>query len=247
MTAALIARLRTADPDRLAMALLAPRAARDRLLTLYALNDELARTALAAREPMVAQIRVRWWADRLADMAGGAPQPHELLTPLWQAWGTGAAALAPLAEARIHDATREPLADADAVDRYAQATGGALMGYAAAAVGLKMGETARAQGRGAALVAWLRARAALEPLGLAVARPSAEVLPDLAARARAAFAEATAGRRAIPRPAAPVLFPGAGMAAALAAAERGQDPAPASDFARRAGLARLALTGRWWL
>ena len=41
--APLIDRLRRDDPDRLAMALLAPAAARSRLVTLYALNAELAK------------------------------------------------------------------------------------------------------------------------------------------------------------------------------------------------------------
>lgn len=246
MTGTLVARLRAADPDRLAMALLAPAPARARLLSLYALNDELARTALAARDPLIAEMRVRWWADRLAAMVDGPPQPHELLTPIWDAWGHGAASLGPLAEARLHDAAREPLADVGAVLDYADATGGTLMQAAGGVLGAS-GPAVAAQGRGAGLVAWLRARPALQQLGLGLARPAPAAVQQLAGQARAAFAAASDARRTVPRAAAPALFAGAGIHAALAAAARGEDPAPPSDFARRASLAGLAMFGRWWI
>lgn len=243
--AAVTERLRADDPVRLAMAMLAPQAARPRLVTLYALNAELARTALSAREPLVAGMRVQWWTDRLRAMADGPPPPNELLTPLWEAWGPDAARLAPLAEARLHDAAREPHASPAEVEAYAAATGGALMGHAAWASGCA-DDAVRAQGTGAAIAAWLRARPALQPLGLGLALPDPPALAALAARARLHLATAAAARRRIPGSVAPVLFAGIGAGAALAAAAAGRDPAPVSDFARRAALARLALTGRWW-
>ncbi|KGJ15244.1 squalene/phytoene synthase family protein [Paracoccus sanguinis] len=244
---ALIAGLRQTDPDRLAMALLAPRPARLRLLGLYALNDELARTALAAREPLVAEMRVRWWADRLAAMADGPPPPHALLDALWAGWGREAATLAPLAEARMHDAARLPHPDVEAVVAYADATGGALMERAGAAFGAGEPAVFRDQGRGAGLVAWLRARPALAALGLALPGPDPAALPALAQAAREAFASARGQRRRVPRGAHAVLFPGAAVGAALRSAAAGSDPAGPSEFARRAALARLALTGRWWI
>lgn len=243
----MIARLEQADPVRLAMALLAPAAARGRLLSLYALNDALAQTALAAREPLAAQMRVRWWVDQLSALDRNAPPPHDLLGALWTAWGPQAAALAPLAEARMHDAAREPFASIAAVQEYADATGGALMTAAAGVLGVPPSAALRAQGRGAALTAWLRARPALQGLGLGLSDPGPESLQALAGCARQAFAEAAALRRTVPRAAAPVLFAGVGVRGALAAAEQGRDAPPPSDFARRAALARLALTGRWWI
>lgn len=247
MTADLIDRLRLADPDRLAMALLAPAHARSRLLTLYTLNETLAQTALAAREPLAAQMRVQWWADSLAALEGGPPPPHDLLRAIWAAWGAAGAALAPLADARLHDAARQPFADIAAVEAYADATGGALMAAAAGVLGAGASAAVREQGRGAALTAWLRARPALQGLGLGLANPSPGALQALAARASASFAAAARLRRSVPRAAAPVLFAGAGVTAALAAAAQGHDPLPPSDFARRASLARLALTRRWWI
>ena len=53
--------------------------------------------------------------------------------------------------------------------------------------------------------------------------------------------------RAVARGAAPALFAGAGLRSALRRAKGGGDPGTPSDFARRAALARLALTGRWWI
>lgn len=244
---ALAQRLRADDPDRWAMAMLAAAPARPRLLTLYALNAELARTALSARDPLLAGMRVQWWVDRLAALRDAPPPPHELLSPLWSAWGADAARFAPLAQARLHDADREPFAGPEAVVAYADATGAALMAHAAQALGAADGAALRAQGRGAALVAWLRARPALQELGLGLARPEPDFLQSLAATATAAFRSAAASRRAIPRAAAPALFPGAAIRNALTAGTAGTDPAAASEFTRRAALARLALTGRWWL
>jgi len=56
----LAARLQREDPDRFAMAMMAHRDAQPQLLTLYARNAELARTALASRNPLIAEMRVQW-------------------------------------------------------------------------------------------------------------------------------------------------------------------------------------------
>lgn len=246
-TGRLAERLRRGDPDRFAMAMLAPSAERARLVTLYALNDELARTALSAREPLIAEMRVQWWIDRLAALADAPPPPHELLTPLWSAWGPRAAAFAPLAEARRHDALREPFQTVEDVVAYADATGGALMTHAAGALGAPTVPAMLAQGRGAALTAWLRAHPALQALGLGLADTEPAQLAALARIARHAFHDAAQGRRALPHTAAPALFPGPVPLKTLRAIAAGQTPAAPSDFTRRAALARLALTGRWWV
>lgn len=238
--------LRRGDPDRLAMALMAPRASRARLLTLYALNLELARTALGARDPLIAEIRVQWWVDQLTGLADRPPPSHELLTPLWDAWGAGAARFAALAEARRRDAERRAFADADEVARYAADTGGAVMGWAAAELG-GQGRAVAAQGQGAAIVAWLRAEPALAALGLSWSRPNPAQGAALAARGRAALAQAAAARRSVARQTAPALFAGVQPLRVLEAAAAGLPPALPSEFARRAALARLALTGRWWV
>ena len=79
--------------------------------------------------------------------------------------------------------------------------------------------------------------AAAEPVKLAA----------LARTAAQAFHDAAGARRTLPRAAAPALFPGPAPMQALQAIMAGEPPDIPSDFNRRAALARLALTGRWWV
>lgn len=248
MIDALAETLRRDDPDRHAMAMLAPAQARARLVTLYALNLELARTPLGARDPVLAEMRVQWWVERLAALAGAPPPPHQLLTPLYGAWGGDAAALARLAEGRLRDAERRPFEVLDELCAYVDGTAGTLMSAAAQAVGMPSGadKVVAAQARGAGIAAWLAAEPQLAELGMGLSQPS--LRPELARRGLAAFSEARAGRRAVPRTAGVVMFPGAGAGKRLRALAAGAAlPAMPSDFSRRAALLRLALTGRWWV
>ena len=68
--------VRRADPDRwLSSRFIADPVKRADVVAIYAFNQELARTALGAREPMVAEIRLTWWREGLDDLlAGKAPR-----------------------------------------------------------------------------------------------------------------------------------------------------------------------------
>ena len=70
--------VRRADPDRFLTALFAPGAVREALFTLYAFNHEAARAREAAREPMMALIRLQWWRE----VVEGTRKAHEVATPL---------------------------------------------------------------------------------------------------------------------------------------------------------------------
>ena len=70
--------VRRADPDRFLTALFAPPGRRDGLFTLYAFNHETARAREAAREPMMALIRLQWWRE----VVEGTRKLHEVATPL---------------------------------------------------------------------------------------------------------------------------------------------------------------------
>ncbi|PZO64247.1 MAG: hypothetical protein DI498_11475 [Paracoccus denitrificans] len=236
--------LRSADPDRYAMAALAPVGARDRLVTLYALNLELARTPLQSNEPLIAEMRVQWWVDRLRAMADAPPPPHELLTPIHDAWGGEAALLAVLAEGRRRDAGREPFDTAHDVADYVAGTQGALMRLAARASGIDA-DIAAKQGLGAGIATWLRAQPTLQQIGLGLRDPSPEHLAEIARLGQAAFRDAARQRRQAGK--ASVLYPGPGAGATLRAVAQGKPIPPISDFARKGGLARLAITGRWWV
>lgn len=99
---------------------LVPRDVRDQVLLLWRLDARLADLAHAGREPALRLIRLRWWADRLAELDKGAPaepllqEAHDLLlAPL------GPDRLASLAEAWFEHAgeSHETAAPAEALFR----------------------------------------------------------------------------------------------------------------------------------
>jgi len=82
---AVTALVRRHDPDRFLTALFAPPERRDALLTLYALNHELARAREVVSEPPLALIRLQWWRE----VVEGALRPHEVASPLSAALEAG--------------------------------------------------------------------------------------------------------------------------------------------------------------
>ena len=246
--------VRSQDPDRFGAVLVADPPDRPALLTLYALNLEIARAPFQSAEPILAEMRLQWWIDRLAAMGDGKPPPlHDVLTPLWEAWGNAAGQLAPLAEARRRDCAREPFDSPQAVADYVAETTGRLMVQAAARLGADpQGQGVAAdQGLGAGLVAWLRALPRLQPLGLGLAGADPDDAVTLARMAREALGRAARSRALLPKRAAAALYPGPGVPQLLSRILTGkvnifQEAVEVSPFQRRASLAYLAITGRWW-
>ena len=78
MNETIAALVRRHDPDRFLTALFAPPERRDALLTLYALDHELARAREVTSEPHLALIRLHWWRE----IVEGARRRHEVATPL---------------------------------------------------------------------------------------------------------------------------------------------------------------------
>ncbi len=75
--------LKQADPDRFLAASKSPLAVREKLMVLYRFNLEIARAPWASSEPMIAEMRLQWWLDAVADIYGDRPlRGHELLAPL---------------------------------------------------------------------------------------------------------------------------------------------------------------------
>jgi phytoene/squalene synthetase len=250
-------RVASGDPDRFAATLAAPVAARARLWPLYALNLELARAPWTSAEPLVAEMRLQWWIDGLGALAAGqAAPPHEVLTPL-RALVDEVPALGPLlvalAEARRRDCWRAPIADEQDLGGHIDATAGNLMWAAALALGApaQAAPVVRDFAVGAGLANWLRAVPELRARGQKALPDDAPVA--VAALARAGLARlwrARAAGRAVPRHAAPALYPGWLATGVLkrAAAEPGrvaQGRLEPSEFARRAGLLLPAFLGRW--
>ncbi len=78
--AALVAR---GDPERFRATMAAPVALRAGLFPLYAFNLEVARAPWVTQEPLIAEMRLQWWRDALAEIAeGGIVRRHEVVTPL---------------------------------------------------------------------------------------------------------------------------------------------------------------------
>jgi phytoene/squalene synthetase len=239
------------DPDRWATVIAAPPAARPVLIPLYALNLEIARAPWASAEPLVAEMRVQWWRDRVKEIAaGGTLRGHpvlEAVAPLIDP--LAAAILDRMAEARRWDIWREPFADAAALAAHLDATAGGLMWLAARALGAPgtAEDVVRDVAAGQAMAAWLLA----VPVLRARARDPLPGAPAVLARAALDRLERGRARAAVvPRGAAPALFPAIGARAVLAraVAEPGRVEAgtlAAPEVVRRARLAWLALTGRW--
>jgi phytoene synthase len=246
--------VRQQDPDRFGATLLAAPKDRPALITLYALNLELARAPFQSNEPMLAEMRLQWWVDRLGEMGRGtAPPLHDVLTPLWDAWGEAAGEFADLAEARRRDCAREPFASREAVVAYVDDTAGRLMWLAAQRLGATSGmrQVVADHALGAGLAVWLRALPQLQPMQLGIADGQADTPRKLAEIGREALRRASYRRRSLPKSLSAALFRGTQVNRFLKLVAEGSiDPlhetVEVTPFQRRAALARIALTGRWW-
>jgi len=107
---------------RLALAY-APASAREDWLTLLALDARLAGVVRSAREPMLAQLKLAWWRDRLGADPAGWPRGEPLLARLAD-WAdpAGLVALVDGWEALLAD----PPLDVAAAEAFAGGRGGAM-------------------------------------------------------------------------------------------------------------------------
>ncbi len=147
------------DPDRFRATMAAPVTARAVLFPLYAFNVEVARAPWVTSEPLLAEIRLQWWADVLDEIAEGRPvRRHEVATPLASVLDAdGARILHANVNARRRDAQRLQLTGpADLLD-YVADTGGALLWAAARALGSQDEARARAIGTASGLANYLMA------------------------------------------------------------------------------------------
>lgn len=241
------------DPDRFLAAMAAPPAARAVLFPLFAFNLEVARAPWVTAEPMIAEMRLQWWRDMLAEAAAGAvPRAHEVAAPLAQLIGERGLDIAPLdaaIAARRWDIWREPFADEAALWAHLEATSGGILETAAQALGADAAAQAlRLAARAGGLAAWLIAVPAYEARGrlpLPDGRPEAvqalarQGLADLAAAHRTSFGRALPVLRSLWR-AGPVLARAARDPMAVA-----EGRLSGAEFPRRAGLLWKVLAGSW--
>ncbi len=245
------------DPDRFLAVMAAPAAARAPLLVLYAFNLEVARAPWVTQEAMIAEMRLQWWRDTVAAMAGPGPvRAHEVAAPLAEVVRGRRLPLAVidrLIEARRWDIYRDPFEDRAAFDAYLEDTGAGLMWLAASALGAppQTEPAARAAGWAAGLASYLRAVPELEARGR---RPlvdtRAEAVAGLARDGLARLADARRARGRVPPGARAAFLCGwqteALLRQVLAEPRRvAEGRLGLSEFARRGGLAWAAITGRW--
>lgn len=74
------AEVRKHDEDRWLASRFAPADVRARLMAIYALNTEIARTAEVVSQPAIGDIRLAWWREALTEIADGKPpRTHPIL------------------------------------------------------------------------------------------------------------------------------------------------------------------------
>lgn len=123
-------RLIQIDPDRYRAAMLADKAAQERLIVIYGFHSELAKIPELVSETMIGEIRYQWWRDVIDDIySWKAVRAHEITTPLAQLisdidlprfW------VDRLIDARARDLDPTPFKDMAAAQEYARMTSGVL-------------------------------------------------------------------------------------------------------------------------
>ncbi|MBN2760919.1 MAG: squalene/phytoene synthase family protein [Rhodobacteraceae bacterium] len=255
MSDALEAKVVASDPDRYAASLTASPQARAKLWVLYAFNLEIARAPYLTQEPLIAQMRLQFWADVLDDIAAGKPpRAHEVAEPLatlWSEHGLPVDLGQQMIAARHWHIDRAPFADMAAWLDHIDQSAGNLMWLAARILGATDGaETAtRAMGRATGIAQWLQAVPALQATGRP-AWPLGTNGADMAQAGLQALAQARAARGTVPKACVPALLAGCQAHAFLSRAAT--DPArieagalAPSEFRRRGTLLLRGLSGRW--
>lgn len=238
------------DPDRFAAAMATSPQVRAKLFPLYAFNLEVARAPWVTKEPMIAEMRLQWWRDIVAEPA---PRAHEVAGPLHGLIQTARLPVAlfdALINARRHDIYPDPFQDQAELDAYIDATSGNLIWLSALALGARPEAEApvRAFAYAAGIARYLQAVPDLVERGrfpLPDGRP--EAIRALAGAALARLHIARASRKGVPAAALlagwqsePVLR--RALSSPAAVADRALAP---SEFSRRGRLTWQALTGRW--
>ena len=251
--AACAALVQRGDPDRFLATMAAPPAARRVLFPLYAFNLEVARAPWVTQEPMIAEMRLQWWRDALAEIADGKPvRRHEVTTPLAQAVSAGiAAGLDDLVAARGWDIGTAPFEDDDALDRYISATSARLLWAAALSLGPADETVLEDLGYAQGLANWLRAVPELAGRGripLLDSRPAG--VRRLAARGLDRLQRARARRADVSAAARPALLAAWQTGTVLRTAARAPHAVADGRLAPSPARARLSLmlraaTGRW--
>lgn len=131
--------VKAGDADRWLSAQAAPPEGRKALMAIYAVNLEIARAPWASPEPLVAQMRLRWWADEIAKIYNGERvETHEILPALRSVIFKHALpqkGFETLISARMNDIYTDAPKSQEAFDHYIDATSGTVMALSARVLG----------------------------------------------------------------------------------------------------------------
>lgn len=215
--------LRMADRERWLALLWAPPASRAALAAVLAYDCELERVVASLTEPLLAELRLAWWRERLAELARGERPPAQPLLRALAADARGAG-VDLVALERLEDSLLPLLGDGEPdLALIAAQRGAALAAALAPLVGdgagpalarIAMARFARRDWRAAGPIArGLAAWRASPPASFEAAGPAPpRLLVGLDALARADLAALRAGR-----PLAPAAGPGRQLRLAVAA------------------------------
>lgn len=237
------------DPERFQAVMATPVAHRARLFVLYAFNLEVARAPWVTKEPMIAEMRLQWWRDVVAEPQARA---HDVAGPLHSVIKEAALpvdAFDQLIGARRWDVYSDAFEDAAHFDRYLNETAGGLMWLAAKACGAPetIEPAARDFGWAAGLANFLRAVPELEARGkIPLVDGRGKAVRELAAKGLAKIGQA----RRHQKPLWPAMLAGWQAEALLIRVLK--DPQAVADgamglseFQLRGRLAWSAISGRW--
>ncbi|MEQ1490963.1 MAG: squalene/phytoene synthase family protein [Terricaulis sp.] len=215
MTEDLDTLVRRVDEDRWLAARFAPPLVRERLIAIYAVNYEIARTAETVREEALGAIRHEWWREALAEIfEGKAPRVHPALEALSRTLKhrSAAADLEKMVSARSADFDALPFASWDEVDIYLDATAGVLLKASidqCDALGAAPTASLRAAGRAWGYTGLLRAAEFWTARGRSALPKNGGDFAEMRQRARANYDAARGLAAALPQEA----FPGIGYLA----------------------------------
>jgi len=209
MTETLDQLVRRVDEDRWLASRFASEAVRARLIAIYAVNYEIARTADTVTQGAIGDIRLAWWREALTEIHDGKPvRAH----PTLQAYANAMreAPLPPhvwdrLIDARGKDLDAAPFASLGDLDDYLDATAGGVMRLALSACSATMPEAfivtaARAWG----CAGLLRSEAHWRARGRSFL-PNGVSIDQIVERARAAYADAKGQAGKLPADAFPAV------------------------------------------
>ena len=131
--------VRKRDRDRYWCALLTVQPFQSDLFALYALNSEIAEIGISVTDPLIGQMRLRWWLDSLTQIYEGNPPKNPValaLSGLITKRTVSRSKLERLIEGRERDLDNRPMETLEALESYAYETSSILIELSLAIMGI---------------------------------------------------------------------------------------------------------------